>query len=269
MKLSFCASENADMNEPVLFRGKYVDALRKAADCGMDGVEIHVRDAAEVDVKEIHHVCQETGVVISGVATGLAKRIDGLTLIDDDKEVRKATIRRLKGHLDLCDEFGCAALIGSVRGNILQTSQKNEIMKRLKEGIYELVQYIAHKSCFIEIEAINRFENNYLNTADEVSGFLQEFQSDKVKLLIDTFHMNIEEEDMLAPIIKNIGIINRIHFAENTRRSPGSGQIDFQAILDVLRKEKYTNWISFEYLPYPAEETALQKGLEFWKEINE
>ena len=265
MKLSFCASENASPLEPVLFRASYIEAVKTAKALGYDGVEIHVRDPKTVQSEELSRVCKDTRIMISGVATGLAKRIDGLTLVDDNIEIRQAAITRLKEHLDLCEIFGCAALIGSLRGNISAPEKKFLILDRLSEALCTLDEYIQDKNCYVELEAINRYENNYLNTVEETANFVKTLGCKKIKVLADLFHMNIEENSFVRPIEKYIYMISRIHFADNNRHYPGAGMIDFKEIIDCLNYQQFDGWISIEALPIPNEMTALEKSLHIFK----
>ena len=115
LNYAICASEGAALHEPVLFRGSYTDAFAYAGGLGYKGLEIHLRDAAAADAGALAQASAATGVRVAAVATGLAKRVDGLSLIDDDKAGRRAAVQRLKGHLDLAARFGCTVIIGSMR----------------------------------------------------------------------------------------------------------------------------------------------------------
>lgn len=263
LNYAICASEGAALHEPVLFRGSYTDAFAYARDLGYKGLEIHLRDAAAADAGALAQASAATGVRVAAVATGLAKRVDGLSLIDDDKAGRRAAIERLKGHLDLAARFGCTVIIGSMRANVPSPDRREECYAVLADSIKYLADYIADKNCTIVFEAINRYENNYLNNAAETADFIDRIGSDKVLMLLDTFHMNIEERDMCAPLRDYAKYLGHIHFADNTRWYPGQGQIKFEAIVRTLEEVGYDKWVSMEYLPLPDEATAGRKGMEF------
>jgi sugar phosphate isomerase/epimerase len=264
---ALCASPGAAQHEPVLFRGDFAGLFPKAEKMGFDGVEIHLRDAADADPEQLEKLSGASGVKVAAIATGLAKRVDGLTLINPDKTERRRAIERLKGHVDLAARFGCPVIIGSMRGNLPPGNAGQDAYHLLVSSIQELADYMSGKNCSIAFEAINRYENNYLNSAAETAAFLKQVGSEKVGMMLDVFHMNIEETDTCAALWEYRDKIIHVHLADNTRLFPGSGSIDFKAILRTLRQCGYTGWLSMEYLPRPDEETAALRGIEYMKEI--
>lgn len=263
LKYSICASYGAALHEPVLYRKDYNHVFAYAKELGYDGVEIHLRDAGDVNAEVLRQESEKSGVKVAAIATGLAQRIDGLSLIDNVGQKRQEAIARIRGHLDLASQFGCPVIIGSMRANIPHPEKREECLERLADSLQMLAGYIENKNCTIVLEAINRYENNYLNTAEETACFIDKINSQKVKMLLDTFHMNIEECNMLKAIQDYHNYVGHIHFADNTRWYPGHGQIDFFAILNVLENVRYKGWISMEYLPLPNELEAGKAGAVF------
>ncbi|MDR1931895.1 MAG: sugar phosphate isomerase/epimerase [Spirochaetales bacterium] len=264
---ALCASPGAALHEPVLFREDFDKLFPKAKELGFGGVEIHLRDAADADADMLEKLSRASGVKVAAIATGLAKRIDGLTLIDTDEAGRRRAIQRLKGHIDLAARFGCPVIIGSMRGNLPSGDAASEAYRLLAASIRELADYTGSKNCSIAFEAINRYENNYLNTAAETAAFLKEVNSEKVGMMLDAFHMNMEETDMHAALWEHRDKLLHVHLADNTRLFPGSGSLDFKALLRTLRQCGYGGWLSMEYLPLPDEETAALWGIEYMKGI--
>ena len=262
-RYAVCASEGAALKEPVLYRGSYPDAFEYVRSIGGQGVEVHVRNAATADRDALHRASEKTGVAVSGVATGLAKRVDGLSLVDDDPVRRAEAVSRVKGHIDLAEEFGCTVVIGSMRDNIPSPERREETLTRLYEGMVECAEYISGKNCSIVFEAINRYENNYFNTAEETAAFVDRIGSPQIRVLLDTFHMNIEERDMSAAIRLLGDRLGHFHLADNNRWYPGQGTIDFRASLLALHEIGYKGYLSCEYLPLPDEKTAAAKGLAY------
>jgi sugar phosphate isomerase/epimerase len=154
-------------------------------------------------------------------------------------------------------------IIGSMRGNIDRPARRNVIVERLADALQEITAYAADKRCSVVLEAINRYENNYLNTAAETAAFVERIGSPKLGVLLDTFHMNIEESNNHAAIRAAGARLKHFHIGENTRWYPGHGQIDFRAILQTLRDIGYVGWISMEYLPQPNEIEAARQGARF------
>lgn len=268
MKYCVCASQNAAMQEPVLYRAGYDGLFGYAKALGYGGVEIHLRAADDVDAAALEAGSRASGIALAGIATGLGKRIDGLELVDREEKGRRAAIQRLKEQIDLAARFpGCQVIIGSMRGNIPGPEQDAETRGLLLQSMRELTEHLKGKDCGVVFEAINRYENNYLNTAAETVEFVKTLGSPQVKVLLDTFHMNIEERDLPGAIRATGPYLGHIHLADNTRWYPGSGSLDFSAILRALRDIGYAGWLSFEYLPMPDERTGAAKGVEYIKRL--
>jgi len=268
-RYAVCASPGAALSEPVLYRGSLEKVFGFAAGLGFDGVEIHLRDASEVDGALLAALSERSGVRVAAVATGLARRVDGLTMIDPDAGARRRCVERLKGHIDLAAEFGCPVVVGSTRGSLPSGEEGRTAYRRLVESVRELAQHIGDRNCSITFEAINRYENNYLNTAAETAAFLDDVGDARVGMLLDTYHMNIEEPDLCMAFWRQREKVSHIHLSENTRRFPGSGAVDFRRFLQTLQTADYRGWLSLECLPLPDEETAAGKGLAYMKMIEE
>ena len=98
LQVAFCASENAAMQEPVLFRGRLDQSFSLAKKLGYDGVELHIRDASEIDTQALFRQNETTGIKVAAIGTGLAARVDGLSLAD---KMRLDAVRLLRGLRDV------------------------------------------------------------------------------------------------------------------------------------------------------------------------
>jgi sugar phosphate isomerase/epimerase len=122
------------------------------------------------------------------------------------------------------------------------------------------------------LEPINRYETNIFNTLEETANFLEDkksiFDLERIGILADSFHMNIEEPIILDSINKYYDFIKHIHFADSNRWAPGYGHINFREIVKFLEQKSYKDFISFEMLPLPENpEFSARKALEYIKNI--
>ena len=85
--------------------------------------------------------------------------------------------------------------------------------------------------------------------------------ADNFGLLLDTFHMNIEESEIETSIETCGDRIFHFHVADSNRWYPGAGHLDFKSILASLLSTGYKGWVSGEFLPEPDADTAAKKGL--------
>ncbi|MCC8190232.1 MAG: sugar phosphate isomerase/epimerase [Planctomycetes bacterium] len=261
MKFAIAIAQEALPAEPVLFRGDIIRSMEKAKALGYDAVEIHDRDAARLNGDAILQCSEATGIGVSALATGMAKRVDGLTFISDDDAVRQAAVRRVHGFIDLAARFGAGIIIGSLRGLIPDLARRDVYDRRFRECLDQVLERAERSGVDILLEVINRYENNYLNTVAETLAYLDPIPSRHVKLHIDTFHMNIEETDMAAAIRASGKRLGYIHVADNTRLYPGSGSLDFARIFAALQDAGYSGYVSLECLALPDSDTAAAKAI--------
>lgn len=261
MILSVAISLNPSEGEPILLKGDLCESIASASSIGYTGVEIHLRDIQEINISQIKECCLAHNIKVSALATGQAKRIDGLSLIDNDFAARKRAVERVMCFIDGASQLNAGVIVGSMRGN-LPLVGGTQSYERLLDSFREISNYSSSKGTNIYIEAINRYENNYLNRGEEIVKLIDLLESPFIKVHLDTFHMNIEEPNMCEAIEKAGEKLGYIHFADNTRGAVGSGSIDFRSVLDSLQKIGYDETISIECLPIPTGTAAAKQSIE-------
>jgi sugar phosphate isomerase/epimerase len=194
---------------------------------------------------------------ISAFATGRAYVQEGLSLIHEDSDSRKAAVKRLNDYVDAASPFGATVIIGCIRGNLISEANRMTSLERLADSTRIAANYAQERNVGIVFEAINRFENNYLNTALETAAFIRENDLPNTKILLDTFHMNIEDADMPRAILGCGDQLGYIHIADSNRHFAGAGHIDLKEIVKALKMVNYQGFVSAECLPLPDSDAAL------------
>jgi sugar phosphate isomerase/epimerase len=118
------------------------------------------------------------------------------------------------------------------------------------------------------LEPLNRYSTPYCATAKDAIAIAQ--QVDSLGVLLDTYHMNIEEDSFKDAIRSSRKFLRHLHFADNNRKMPGFAHIDFSTIVKSLNEIGYDDFISFE--PNVADKNyqhATKYGLDFIKRIVE
>lgn len=270
MKLSVSIVWEASDSAPFLLRGPYVTNIKKAAALGYEAVEIHVRDPRELDVDQILKACREEGIAVSTLGTGLGYVIDKLSLTHPEPKIREQAVNRLLQHIEVASYLGAGVIIGSLRGSITDRQEAKKYERYAEEGLAFCLERAKKLGVTLFLEAINRYETNFINTAAEALGFLSRFAPDLspyFKLHLDTFHMNIEEADPVQSI-KMVGEnLGHIHFADSNRLYPGGGHIDFKKIIAALKDIGYQGYIALECLPCPSPEEAAIRGLRYVRSL--
>lgn len=237
---------------------KTVDFL---ADNGFDSIELHLLKPSEVDAGRIKDYCAAKKIMISSIGTGMAYGREGLSITSPDAVIRRRAVQRLKEQLDLASDLECSIVLGSMRGMIPDDESREVIDSRMLEACKELCDYAEKGKGSIVIEAIDRFETNYLRTAADVMEIIDKTGSEKLGVHLDTYHMNMEEQDWKKPVLLCGDKLRHVHVADNNRNYPGWGLIDFRPFLEALDEIGYNQTLTLECYPDPDGETAVKRGL--------
>lgn len=254
-------------SKPYLFTGNITDSIIKAKNFGYSAIEPHIQCPMDINTKNIISQCKKHNIKISGVSTGLSYNIDKLQLIDGSAEKRKLAINRLKEYIDLASIIGGSVIIGTIRGNIPDGSLYKFYVKRLSDSMKILSDYASIKNVALLIEVANRYEVNYLNKVEEVHDFIKSNNIPGVKILMDTFHMNIEESNIVKSIKNFRELLGYFHIADSNRMYPGAGHINFKEIVNALNEINYKGYIVLECLPIPNGKYASKKALLLMKSL--
>lgn len=257
IRLAATLSAELNFSAPVIMAGNPAERIALASRLGYDAVELHWADPSQIPLKEISSACSENHMEISAFATGRAYVQEGLSLIHEDGTIRTAAIKRLKEFVDAASPYEATVIIGCIRGNLTSEASRASSLERLASSTRIVAEYAKSRNVGIVFEAINRFENNYLNTAQETAAFIRENDLPNTKILLDTFHMNIEDADMSKAIIDCGDLLGYIHIADSNRHYAGAGHIDLKKIINSLNTADYKGYISAECLPLPNSTTAL------------
>ncbi len=261
MKYSIVLSTQPAKFQAATFKGGLEANLRKIASLGYDGVELAIRDPKLVQYEVLEGLIHACDLSVPAIGTGQAWGEEGLSFTDPDRDVRRQAIERIKEQIEGASRFGAVIIIGLIRGIVKPGVDPGQAMDWLVGALRECSQAARERLVRLALEPINRYETSLINTAAQGLDLIERVGADNFGLLLDTFHMNIEEADIEASI-KNCGThIFHFHVADSNRRYPGSGHLDFLSILEALRDIGYTGWVSGEFLPEPDAETAAYAGI--------
>lgn len=252
------ASENALPSAFVVLRG-LEESIPKAAKYGYDGIELALRDKDQVDVNKIKKLITNYGLEIPVVSTGQVFADLKLWFTSSDKSVRLKAVEVFKGLIEVATEFNAKVNIGRVRGFIADGETYETTVQRFSEVVSQISAYAEKYGVELILEPVNRYEINFINNLDEGTELIDKLHLEKLKLMPDLFHMNIEDKSIEGNLEKYINYISYIHFADSNRLAPGWGHLNFKSIIDTLNKVSYKGWISIEILPKPGpDESAIQ-----------
>ncbi|MFH0881931.1 MAG: 5-keto-L-gluconate epimerase [bacterium] len=263
MKLSIVLSTQPAAFSALAYKGQLAENVAKIAGLGYDGVEIAVRDPGLLNVPELVNIAGKNGLVIPAIGTGQAFGEEGISFIHPDPVVRRKAITRIKAQMDLAAELNALVIIGLIRGIRGRDISVKDAEARCIEALRDCADYKPDVQ--MVIEPINRYESDFLNTVDESLRFLDFVKRDSAGLLLDTFHMNIEEPSPLQSIHTAGERIFHFHIADSNRWHPGAGHLDFSEIVTTLEGTGYNGFLSAEILPLPDSDTAAAKTIAYMR----
>jgi sugar phosphate isomerase/epimerase len=267
MKLSVVLSTHAAAFQAVAFKGDFEANVAKIASWGYDGVELAIRDPGLVDAGELERVLAAHGLAVPAIGTGQAWGEEGLSFTSGDQAVRSAAIERISSHVPLAERLGAVVILGLIRGITPEGQSHERSMELLVEAIRACADAAAGTGVRFALEPMNRYETDLVHTALQGLDLVERVGSDRFGLLLDTFHMNIEEPDIEDSIRAAGDRIFHVHVADSNRWYPGAGHLDFRGILEVLAATGYRGFVSGEFMPAPDADTAARRAIDHLRSV--
>ncbi len=267
MKLSVVLSTQQTQFQAASFSGSLAKNIADIAGMGYDGVELAIRDPKLVDVEALDALTREHGLRVPAIGTGQAWNEEKLSFTDPDESVRRAAIERVKAHILVAAHFDAVIIIGLLRGIIKPGITQEQSLTWVCEALQECSQAAKPLGVRLALEPINRYETTLVNSVAQGMALIERVGAENFGLLLDTFHMNIEEADILESISTCGERIFHFHVADSNRWYPGAGHLDFPAILSRLQSTGYEGFVSGEFMPLPDPLTAARENIAYLRAI--
>ena len=264
---SIVLSTHAAQFEALAFKGDFEANLAKIAAWGYEGVELAIRNPDLVDGNKLEEVLTTQGLIVPAIGTGQAWGEERLSFTNPDSVIRKAAIKRIKSQIEFAQRFNALVIIGLIRGVTPTGQTKEQSIRFLLECLQDCLETASALGVCMALEPMNRYETDLIHTVGEGLELIYQIGSPNLGLLLDSFHMNIEEPDMEDSIFRAGEHILHFHVADSNRWYPGGGHLDFTTILHGLKTTGYPGWISGEFMPVPDPNTAAKRSITFLKQI--
>jgi sugar phosphate isomerase/epimerase len=231
-----------------------------AKEIGFNGVELAVRDPRTIDQDFILSTILDAHMEIPAIGTGQAWGEEGLSFTDPDPDIRTLAVQRVCLHLNFAKKAGAMVIIGLLRGKLKPGVDSASAWEWMYAAFCRCCQEAEKQGVNIAFEPINRYETTLLNNVADGLLFMDRVGSSNLGMLLDTFHMNIEEASIEDSIHFAGNRIFHFHYADSNRWYPGAGHLNFPSIVKALSSAHYSGYLSGEHRPDPDPLTAVQKG---------
>jgi sugar phosphate isomerase/epimerase len=201
----------------------------------------------DYDTTVVKSLLDKYGVQCWGSVTLM---LEERNMLAKDKAQRQLSVQYVLDLAKMVKELGGSviSLVPATVGKIIPEARPEEEWEWAVEGIKEVYAYTEANGLKIGIEPINRFETYFINRGDQALA-LAEAVGPNCGVCLDTFHMNIEEEDLFATMKKVGSRLVNFHVADNNRLAPGMGHMDWKRIMTTLREIEYNEVLSVEFCP--------------------
>ncbi len=246
------------------FTTKTVAMFPKLKRLGFDFVEIPAEDPALIDGAVVRRALGDEG--LTAVVCGAFGPTRDLT--HEDPKVHQVCFDYIARSLDLCAEIGSPIFAGPMysavgKRRLLPPAQRQVEWRRAVENVRVAAGLASTRRVQLAIEPLNRFETDLINTAADVVRFVDEIGHPAARVMMDSFHMGIEERDM-EQALRAVGPrLLHVQVSDNYRGTPGKGQIRWDAFKRGIDASAYHGGIAIE--SFTPEIVELAGAVCFWR----
>ena len=247
----------------VVFRDDLERSIERSAALGYDGVELALREAAQVDVRALKRRLASAGLEVPCISSGQVFAVDRLYFTHPDETVRCAAVERISGLIRFAAEFGAKVNTGRVRGFIHDGEMLETAKARYLACLDRCADVAEPLGVELIVEPVNRYEINFLNNCTEGLEIVKESGRACVKLMPDVFHMNIEDASFREAFEAGKEFITYVHVADSNRLAPGWGHLPFDEVFQILADIGYQGYLTAEILPKPDPDAAAAQAARY------
>ena len=238
----------------------------KVKEMGFDWIEVPLEDLGDLDHKRGAEIVKEYDLGVSGCAAMGPDR----DLIHPDKAIRDNGMAYVKGAIQAVHDLGGRNLVGPLYSAVGRTWQSTEEERArdtdlLVDNLSELSKYAADYDVVLCVEPLNRFETSFINLAWQAIDVVDRVDHPNCQIMLDTFHMNIEEKS-LGNAIRAVGPrLHHLHACENDRGAPGSGNVPWDEVAKGLNDIGYDGPVVIE--SFTAKVKSIARAAAIWRSL--
>ncbi len=250
------------------WKADYHYYLDKVAKLGFDLLEVGAHDISEMsdaEIKGIKDAAAKAGITMTA-GIGMPQSCD---VSSADPAVRERGKERLRKGIVAMEKLGVPSIGGIIYSywpcDYTKPVDKPGVRARALESTRELADFAAKHGVELMMEVVNRFEHFLLNTSEEGVNFVKDVDKKNVKVMLDCFHMNIEE-DFMGDAIRHAGkLLGHFHVGECNRKVPGQGHMPWAEMGKALRDIGYKGGIVME--PFVKPGGTVGSEIKVWRDL--
>jgi D-psicose/D-tagatose/L-ribulose 3-epimerase len=240
-------------------------AAERAATCGFGHLVIPLRNHEMIEPAAIAKICETNG--IRPVTTSPLQADNDIS--STDSEVRERGVKRHLAALALARDMGANRMGGVLYSAFGKASRAptEDNLKAAAEGLHRVAEEAQKNRMVLTLEVVNRYESNLVNTAADAVRLLKMIGVDNVKIHLDTFHMNIEEDSMMGALETALPYLGYFEVDQNHRGLLSRGTIDFSSPLQRLKAAGYDQLVGVEAFSSAISHPDIAAGVAGWRPL--
>ena len=252
------------IDPPSLWGGSIDDTFRFIRSIGYDGVELNLTPELAGLLDQVEDAARASDLPVVSLLTGAAYG-EGLCLSAPDASIRDRTVERLVENLETAKRFGAILVIGLLQGLRSDEPDPAAAQARIVSCLQQVGREAETRGIDIVIEPVNHLQVGFNNSVGEVLHLIRDTGSTAFHPMVDTIHMNIEETSLVQPIHDCGARLRHVHLCESHGGLPGTGRIDFAAVLDALEGVGYPHFASVKVYRKAGLREAVEQSMAFFK----
>jgi D-psicose/D-tagatose/L-ribulose 3-epimerase len=248
------------------FTNQSFHLIKKVKNWGFDSIEIAIEDPSHVDPLLLQKALSDSGLSCGSVCAAVGPGRD----FRGSKQEQQTSMDYMKGLLDMMPVFGAGLLVGPLYSSVGRAEPKtqDEFKKQwddVVKNLQELSAYAAQRKVRLAIEPLNRYETDFINTCSQVLKLVDDIGNDAAGILLDTYHMNIEEKNSADAIRAAGGRLYHFHACGCDRGTPGNDHIEWKSIVTALKEIKYDGLAVIE--SFTTDVKVIAKAASIWRQF--
>ncbi len=238
----------------------------KMAEAGFDLIELPLEQVDGFNYAEAAALIKDNGLGVTACAVISPDR----DLIHPDKAIRDNGMAYMRHAIEATQTLGAQNLVGPLYSAVGRTWQataeeRAADMDLLVSQLRQLAAYAADYGVTLGLEPLNRFETSFINLASQAIELVDRVNHNACGIMLDTFHMNIEERSMGDAIRATGSRLCHLHTCENDRGAPGTGHIPWPDVAQALNDISYTGPVVIE--SFTAKVESISKAAAIWRPL--
>lgn len=246
------------------FTSEQVDIFGQFKAWGCDAVEIALEDASHMDASIIKQALEAHGLTCSSICAAMGPGRD----LRGTPAEQQAAVEYITQGMELMAKIGCPVMVGPMYSTVGRAEQtpEDEYRRQWDTVVAHLRRLAARADELgvkLAMEPLNRYETDFINTADQAVALVDDVGHPAIGILLDTYHMNIEEKDSATAIRKAGHRLLHVHACGCDRGAPGGDHIDWDSIREALKEVNYRGSLVIE--SFTPDVKVVAKAASIWR----